>query len=47
LVAEPTFHVSEALYQETLAAAADAGLAVLDRPKIWMSRSALFGVASS
>jgi ubiquinone/menaquinone biosynthesis C-methylase UbiE len=47
LVAEPTFHVSETLFQETLEAAADAGLAALDRPKIRMSRSALFGVASS
>jgi ubiquinone/menaquinone biosynthesis C-methylase UbiE len=47
LVAEPKFHVSETLFQETLASAADAGLTVLDRPKIGMSRAALFGVASS
>ena len=47
LVAEPTFHVSKDLFQETLTAAADAGLVVLDTPRIRMSRTALFGVGSS
>jgi len=47
LVVEPTFHVSETSFQQTVAAAAEAGLAVVGRPKIRMSRVALLGVASS
>jgi SAM-dependent methyltransferase len=41
LLAEPTGHVSEADFRETLAAAAAAGLRVIDRPSIRSSRNAL------
>ena len=44
LIAEPKFHVSEALFAEILESAASAGLAKIDPPKIIMSRTALFEV---
>jgi SAM-dependent methyltransferase len=43
LVAEPAWHVGEPLFEEELAAAARAGLRVLERPVIRVSRSALLG----
>jgi ubiquinone/menaquinone biosynthesis C-methylase UbiE len=43
LVAEPSFHVSGDLFGEELAAAARAGLRVLDRPRVRASRAALLG----
>jgi len=43
LVAEPAFHVSGAMFEEELAAAARAGLRVLDRPRVRASRAALLG----
>ena len=45
LLAEPTGHVSEALFAEECAAAEAAGLVVVDRPEIWWSRAAVFAKA--
>ena len=43
LVAEPAFHVGEADFEAELRAAACAGLQLLERPQVRMSRAALFG----
>lgn len=43
LVAEPAFHVSGAAFAKELAAAARAGLRVLERPRVRASRAALLG----
>jgi hypothetical protein len=44
LVAEPAFHVSESAFDEELAAASRAGLKLIDRPRVRVSRAALFGI---
>ena len=41
LVAEPNFHVSAQDFEQTIATAAQQGLQLTDRPKIWGSRTAL------
>ncbi|HEY5999907.1 MAG TPA: class I SAM-dependent methyltransferase [bacterium] len=41
LVAEPTWHVGERLFEEEMAAAARAGLRIIERPRIRLSRAAL------
>jgi len=46
LVAEPVFHVSSADFEAELSAAARAGLTLIDRPRIRVSRAALFGRTS-
>ena len=43
LVAEPAFHVSEDTFEGELAAAARAGLKLIERPRVRASRAALFG----
>jgi len=43
LVAEPAFHVAEAVFDEELATAARAGLKLIERPRVRVSRAALFG----
>lgn len=43
LVAEPAFHVGEADFEAELAAAARAGLQLIERPRVRASRAALFG----
>ena len=43
LVAEPTFHVTQAAFDGELAAAARAGLKLIERPRVKVSRAALFG----
>lgn len=43
LVAEPVFHVSPPAFEGELAAARRAGLRVLDRPAVRLSRAALLG----
>ena len=43
LVAEPAFHVTQAVFDEELAAAARAGLKLVERPRVRASRAALFG----
>jgi 2-polyprenyl-3-methyl-5-hydroxy-6-metoxy-1,4-benzoquinol methylase len=43
LIAEPSFHVSAAAFEEELAAAARAGLRLLERPRVRASRAALLG----
>jgi ubiquinone/menaquinone biosynthesis C-methylase UbiE len=43
LVAEPAFHVEAHEFEAELAAAARAGLRLLERPRIRFSRAALFG----
>lgn len=45
LLAEPTGHVSEAMFAQECAAAEAAGLAVIDHPPIWQSRTAVFAKA--
>ena len=42
LMVEPAMHVSKAMYLETESRAQRAGFALKERPKIFMSRSALF-----
>jgi 2-polyprenyl-3-methyl-5-hydroxy-6-metoxy-1,4-benzoquinol methylase len=43
LVAEPAFHVSGDAFEGELAAAARAGLKLVERPRVRFSRAALFG----
>jgi hypothetical protein len=43
LVAEPAFHVSRNAFEGELAAAARAGLTLIERPRVRFSRAALFG----
>ena len=43
LVAEPTWHVGERLFEEEVAAAARAGLRIVERPRIRLSRAVLLG----
>lgn len=43
LVAEPRFHLAEPAFEQELAAAARAGLRVIERPRIRASRAALLG----
>jgi ubiquinone/menaquinone biosynthesis C-methylase UbiE len=43
LVAEPAFHVTQAAFDEEVAAAARAGLKLVERPRVRASRAALFG----
>lgn len=43
LVAEPAFHVDAAAFEAELAAAERAGLRVIERPRVRVSRAALFG----
>lgn len=45
LLAEPTGHVSEKSFAEECAAAAAAGLVVIERPEIWQSRTAVLAKA--
>jgi len=42
LVAEPAFHVAEATFASELAAAERAGLKLIERPRVRLSRAALF-----
>jgi ubiquinone/menaquinone biosynthesis C-methylase UbiE len=42
LMSEPAFHVTKAMYAETVKKAMRAGFALKSNPKIWLSRSALF-----
>lgn len=42
LIAEPKFHVKERNFQETVARAGRAGFSLCDRPRIRLSRAALF-----
>jgi len=44
LVAEPAFHVGQDDFDVELAAAARAGLRLIDRPRVRFSRAALFGI---
>ena len=44
LVVEPSMHVSSNEFEQTLKLAIDSGLILLNRPKILLSRSALFGL---
>lgn len=44
LLAEPSFHVSESDFRETLSLASDSGLAVVAEPKIRRSRSVLLAI---
>jgi hypothetical protein len=43
LIAEPAFHVAGTAFDEELAAAARAGLKLIERPRVRVSRAALFG----
>lgn len=43
LVAEPAFHVAETAFDAELAAAARAGLKLIEQPRVRFSRAALFG----
>lgn len=45
LFAEPTGHVSEALFAQECAAAEAAGLVVVERPDIWRSHAVVFAKA--
>jgi ubiquinone/menaquinone biosynthesis C-methylase UbiE len=42
LMSEPAFHVTKAIYGETVKKAIRAGFTLKSNPKIWLSRSALF-----
>jgi ubiquinone/menaquinone biosynthesis C-methylase UbiE len=44
LLAEPTIHVTRAMFEETLKRAGEAGFAVTGHPKIFMSRTALLSL---
>lgn len=46
LAAEPKLHVKEADFERTIVLAGEAGLTLLDRPRIALSRAALFGPGS-
>ncbi len=41
LIAEPPFHVSKTGFEETLRKAEDAGLIVVERPKLFLSKTAI------
>jgi ubiquinone/menaquinone biosynthesis C-methylase UbiE len=41
LIVEPPFHVSKSAFEETVRIARDAGLIVIERPKIFFSRAVL------
>jgi ubiquinone/menaquinone biosynthesis C-methylase UbiE len=43
LLSEPVLHVSQAMYENTVKTAESAGLVLEEKPKISLSRSALFG----
>jgi hypothetical protein len=43
LVAEPAFHVSGDAFEGELAAAVRAGLKLIERPRVRLSRAVLFG----
>lgn len=43
LVAEPAFHVTEAMFREELDAAGRSGLRVIERPRVRASRAVLLG----
>ena len=45
LLAEPTGHVSEALFAQECVAAEAAGLVVVERPEIWRSHAVVFAKA--
>ena len=42
LLSEPILHVSQAMYEETVGTAGSVGLVLKEKPKIYLSRSALF-----
>ena len=42
LLSEPAFHVTKAMYSETVKRAIKSGFTMKSNPKIWLSRSALF-----
>ena len=44
LFAEPVLHVNQAMYEQTIKTAESAGLILREKPKISLSRSALFTV---
>ena len=44
MVAEPVIHVTRSMFQETLKRATDAGFAVTENPKIFMSRTAVLSL---
>jgi len=44
MVAEPAIHVTRSMFQETLKRAGDAGFAVTENPKIFMSRTAVLSL---
>lgn len=44
MVAEPAIHVTRSMFQETLKRAGDAGFAVMENPKIFMSRTAVLSL---
>jgi ubiquinone/menaquinone biosynthesis C-methylase UbiE len=45
LIAEPTIHVTRTMFEETLTKAGEAGFAVTENPKIFMSRTALLSLS--
>ena len=44
LIAEPTIHVTRAMFEETLKRAGEAGFTVTENPKIFMSRTAVLSL---
>jgi ubiquinone/menaquinone biosynthesis C-methylase UbiE len=44
LIIEPKFHVSEASFRETITRAESEGFEVVERPKVWFSRTALLSI---
>lgn len=42
LLSEPVFHVNQAMYEKTVQGAESIGLVLKEKPKIYLSRSALF-----
>jgi ubiquinone/menaquinone biosynthesis C-methylase UbiE len=46
LVVEPLFHVSKRGFEETIRKAGDAGLMVVERPKVFFSRTAILKTAN-